>query len=1437
MWPSLVRRNPILDRRLEDTPTPTQVRYRALRDKIHAFAGLAAILGMMCAPSAQAADTNDGYRLVRVIETGEQGYPNPVGLAYSSSADSFLVISESERDATATDIGVVGHTWTENSTSAWVAAGFSAPINMAFDFAANRLLIIEPDSDELIVIPSGADGVPQSGAVVRVDAQYFGLVDPKGMAVDPVNGTLYVLDAAGPRILRVQPNSGFENATVSEISLWASGLGTLRGIAFDPATGHLLVMNPGQRRLYEVTQSGVVVGNKDISAAEIFDPQAMVFAPSGDLTDDPATTSLYIADAGDHVGDGEYRTMGGIAEISFSTATESSVAPQSATIISSSELSSSAVTAANLESSTLVQTIDSSAFTPPSPDTSGATYMSDLGTILLTDSEVNEMPIYAGVNVFEIATDGSQVSTATTLSFSDEPTGLAYNSVNRHIFVSDDTGIRRVYEVDAGPDTVHFTSDDVVTSFRTADFSSADPEGVAYDSWFGDLYLVDGVNNEVYQISPGSNGIFDGVPPNGDDQVTSFDTVAFGLTDPEGIGFDTDHGHLYLVGKPTGTLFHVTTAGVLVRSIDISAASAKKPAGIAYAPGSDNPAEMHVYITARGVDNNSDPNENDGKVYEIAPLPMTPGNTPPTVNAGLDQSVELPDDAVLDGTVDDDGGVAGLTTTWSQVNGVGTVTFADDSAVDTTASFSEAGVYTLRLTANDGELENDDDVVITVTNAGGGGGLTAETRITQSSDDAEESSTGSVSVASSDLELTLESSTQTVGMRFDPISIPANATILDAYVQFKADESQSGATSLLIQGEKSLNPATFVGVSGNISSRPLTAAATAWQPVPWTKKDITDDQRTPNIAPVIQELVEQGGWTGNNAIVLIITGTGKRVAESVEGSISGAPLLHVEFSGDATPVVTISAPTDGAFLVPGAPVTFTGSATDIEDGELTASLAWTSSIDQAIGTGASFSTSLLSTGVHTITASVTDSAGHTGEAQITVTVAANTAPNVTISAPADGISVDPGVSVSFTGTASDTHDGDLTASLAWTSSIGGSIGAGGSFSTATLANGTHTITASVTDSGGLTGQAQITVHVVPNTPPGVTITAPTGGDSFQEGETVSFAGSSNDAEDGDLSASLAWSSNIDGSIGTGAGFSTSALSEGNHTITASVTDSGGMPGQAQVAITITANAPPTVTITAPANGASFDAGVSVGFTGSANDPEDGDRTATLVWNSSIDGEIGTGGSFSTSTLSPGTHTITAEATDSVGFPGSAQITITINGASVIDVRVSSGSDDAEERVNGAMRFSSSDLELILDKSGDQVVGLRFNGIQIPQGAAISSASIQFQADETDTELTTLDIQGELSDNAVGFSTTNSDISLRSRTIETVSWSPAAWNTKGEAGPDQQTDNISTVIEEIVGQNGWVQGNSLVIIITGSGKRVAEAYNGVPTGMSRPLLKM
>jgi subtilisin len=88
----------------------------------------------------------------------------------------------------------------------------------------------------------------------------------------------------------------------------------------------------------------------------------------------------------------------------------------------------------------------------------------------------------------------------------------------------------------------------------------------------------------------------------------------------------------------------------------------------------------------------------------------------------------------------------------------------------------------------------------------------------------------------------------------------------------------------------------------------------------------------------------------------------------------------------------------------------------------------------------------------------------------------NTSPSVTIDAPGDGSTFDSGSSVSFTESASDSEDGELTSTISWTSSIDGSIGTGANV-LKILGDGAYTITASVTDGGGKTGSDSISITV------------------------------------------------------------------------------------------------------------------------------------------------------------------------------------------------------------------------------------------------------------------------------------------------------------------------------------------------------------------------
>jgi hypothetical protein len=239
------------------------------------------------------------------------------------------------------------------------------------------------------------------------------------------------------------------------------------------------------------------------------------------------------------------------------------------------------------------------------------------------------------------------------------------------------------------------------------------------------------------------------------------------------------------------------------------------------------------------------------------------------------------------------------------------VTFQNAAAVDTRATFSFAGTYVLRLSASDSALSNSDTVQVTVQPAPPPGGVTFERRVVAGSDDAEEAATGGMSLTSSDLELVYDGSNQKVGMRFTSVAVPRGATITRAYLQFEADEAQSELTNLAIQGQAADNAAVFGTASGNISTRARTVASVAWSPPAWgLVSEAGPNQRTPELATVVQEIINRTGWASGNALALIITGSGHRTARAYEGKPTGTPLLHIEYdNGPPQPPTNATAPT------------------------------------------------------------------------------------------------------------------------------------------------------------------------------------------------------------------------------------------------------------------------------------------------------------------------------------------------------------------------------------------------------------------------------------------------------------------------------------------------------------------------------------------------
>jgi hypothetical protein len=577
------------------------------------------ILALLLVPAISSAfshaPSNGYWYQVRAIEAADLGLANPIGLTYTPSANLFFGLESS-------GAALIAFTPFEDQVGRNpLATPTSHPLNAAFYEPTGELFALALGGQQLTQAQIGprGDRPPADQTIRQLNAELLQLANPKGVTFDAEGGRLFILDAAGSSVVRVQADAqhafdgeatGREGRT-QRIPLHSLENLALRGLAFNPANGHLYAGSPAEQRLYELTEVGQVVAIYDLAELNLRDPQGMVFAPSADKTDDPGIYNLYLADSGLS---SENPNQGHIIEISF----QQQVLPF-------------AVNAA----ATLVNTIDTSkpAWNPSSPDPAGLAYHQDFQRLIVSDSEVEENhPDYQGSNVFQSTLSGTLGPTCSTASFSNEPTGVAVNPTNGHIFFADDNN-DRVYEVDL-VDGIYCNGNDVVSSLDTRTFlnpSSEDPEGLAYGA--NKLFISDGINTELYVVDLGANGVIG----SGDDSFTgSFDTAALGLRDPEGVEYNPDNNTLLIVSTIGGDRFiqETTLAGVLVTTWEITFTGNEPRSGLAYGPSSQGGGQKSAYLASRGVDNGPDPNENDGKIWEIAlgdapPPPPTPSPTPP----------------------------------------------------------------------------------------------------------------------------------------------------------------------------------------------------------------------------------------------------------------------------------------------------------------------------------------------------------------------------------------------------------------------------------------------------------------------------------------------------------------------------------------------------------------------------------------------------------------------------------------------------------------------------------------------------------------------------------------------------------------------------------------------------------------------------------------
>ena len=185
-------------------------------------------------------------------------------------------------------------------------------------------------------------------------------------------------------------------------------------------------------------------------------------------------------------------------------------------------------------------------------------------------------------------------------------------------------------------------------------------------------------------------------------------------------------------------------------------------------------------------------------------------------------------------------------------------------------------------------------------------------KVRASADDAEQTLRADDTDGATDLDLGVVFT----GLRFTSLAIPRGAEIVSAHVQFTADQAFAGdnttALSVTISAEATGNATSFGGNFVNaIATRPRTMASMVWNVPPWAPVQDGNDQRTPNLGAILQEVIDGPGWQQGNAIALFFTaGAGRREAESFDGFDPHAPAIEVAYRVATNQVLNVCMPSD-----------------------------------------------------------------------------------------------------------------------------------------------------------------------------------------------------------------------------------------------------------------------------------------------------------------------------------------------------------------------------------------------------------------------------------------------------------------------------------------------------------------------------------------------
>lgn len=237
-----------------------------------------------------------------------------------------------------------------------------------------------------------------------------------------------------------------------------------------------------------------------------------------------------------------------------------------------------------------------------STDPAGIAYVPGMG-LFVCDSEVEESPFSRTANLWKLQTDGSLVQSFSLLNFTNEPTGLAFDSATNRLYISDDDAFKLFWVDPANPTTK-------LGEFNLKPLGCNDPEDVAVNASNGHLFIVNGSAGGRSIVEIANNGA----------QVFSTITLPAEITDPEALAYDAGRDVFFVGGGFSPDIWVVDRSGNILQKLDVlegfrNTNTSAKVKDLELAPSSDpgdDPAKLNLFVADYGNSHVS-----DGRMIEI----------------------------------------------------------------------------------------------------------------------------------------------------------------------------------------------------------------------------------------------------------------------------------------------------------------------------------------------------------------------------------------------------------------------------------------------------------------------------------------------------------------------------------------------------------------------------------------------------------------------------------------------------------------------------------------------------------------------------------------------------------------------------------------------------------------------------------------------------